>query len=470
MSQLPNQSPALQEKAKEPSMLMSVLKALKGVALRNWGAKLFSLLIALALWVGLITQDPDLTREKDFRGVQVSVTGADSLKTRGYIVVSDLDKLLGDVEMTVNVPQMEYGKVSASNYNVRLDLSGIRSEGKHEVHLLTDNASTPGYDVKLNGEVVSISPETVSLTVEQYVSRGYVPVAVVLQGEVPQGYYIDTADATKDPRYVTVSGPKSQVDRVRRVEVVIDVEELLRQEDPVVENNYAFTLLDAQGNPVDSEMLEVRRESNVRIDRVNISLPVYSMREVPLLDAEMGGKMLYTGKPAEGYEVADVLINPSYVTIAGRKSIVDSVSKIAAVRQLNINGATETVTGMVSLGVPVNLEFISADQATVTVVIRPKTETVVFADVPVELTQLPENMTVLTQPAAATVTVSGPQVWVQSLTAEDVRLSCDASGLAEGTHELPLQCAISGGEGQEHTIELSRLTVQVTLTSADTAQ
>lgn len=463
MSQLPNQSPALQEKAKEPSRLMAALKALKGVALRNWGAKLFALLIALALWVGLITQDPDLTREKAFRDVQVSVTGAESLKTRGYIVVSDLDKLLDDVEMTVNVPQMEYGKVSASNYNVRLDLSSIRSEGRHEVRLLTDNASTPGYDVKLNGEVVSISPETVTLTVEQYVSRGYIPVAVVLRGEVPQGYYIDTMDATKDPRYVTVSGPKSQVDKVRRVEVVIDMEELFRQENPAVENNYAFTLLDAQGNPVDSAMLEVRRESNVRIDRVNIALPVYTMRDIPLLDAEMGAKMLYTGRPAEGYEVADVLINPSYVSIAGRKSIVESVSRFAATRQLDIGGATETVTGMITLGVPVNLEFISADQATVTVVIRPKTETATFADVPVEVTQLPEGMTVQTEPVTVSLMVTGPQTWVQTLTAEDVRLNCDVSGLAEGTHELPLQCMISGSEGQEYTVEMSQLTVSVSL-------
>ena len=468
MSQLPNQSPAPQQK--EPSWLVATLNKLKGVALRNWGAKLFSLLIAVALWVGLITQDPDLTREKTFRDVKVNVTGAETLKGRGYIVVSDLNKLLDDVEIKVNVPQMEYNDVRASNYNVRLDLSGINGEGKHEVRILADDASTPGYDAKQNGEVVSISPETVSVTVEAYVSRGYIPVAVVVQGEVPEGYYIDTTDATKDPRYVTISGPKSQVNKVRRVEVVVSAEDLFQQPDPSVENNYAFTLLDAQGNPVDSTMLEVRRESNVRIDRVNVALPVYTMRDIPLLDAEMGGKMLYTGKPAEGYEVVEVLVNPGYVTIAGKKSVVESVTRFAATKQLSINGATDTVTGMIDLGVPVNLAFISADQATVTVVIRPKSATVTIENVQVAVENVPEGMAVQTEPGAVAVAVTGPQTWVETLTADDIRLSCDASGLAQGTHELPLYCIIAGGEVQEHTVDPSQLTVRVTLTNTENAE
>lgn len=468
MSQLPNQSPAPQQR--ETSWLVATLNKLKGIALRNWGAKLFSLLIAIALWVGLITQDPDLTREKTFRDVKVSVAGAETLKGRGYIVVSDLNKLLDDVEIKVNVPQMEYNDVRASNYNVRLDLSGINGEGKHEVRLLADDASTPGYDVKQNGEVISISPETVSVTVEEYVSRGYIPVTVSVLGQVPEGYYIDVENATKDPRYVTVSGPKSQVDKVRRVEVEIRAEELFQQQDPSLENNYSFMLLDAQGNPVDSQSLEVRRESNAQINRVNVAVPVYSMRQIPLLDAEMGGKMLYTGRPAEGYEVADVFITPDYVTIAGKKSIVESVSRFAATKQLNINGATDTVTGLIDLGVPVNLAFISADQATVTVVIRPQTATVTFQEVSVTIELATEGMSALAEPGWVSVDVTGPQVWVQTLTADDIHLSCDASGLAEGTHELPLQCVVIGGEEQEYTVDPSQLTVRVTLTKTENAE
>jgi hypothetical protein len=62
------------------------------------------------------------------------------------------------------------------------------------------------------------------------------------------------------------------------------------------------------------------------------------------------------------------------------------------------------------------------------------------------------------------VDVTGPQTWVEALSAEDIILRCDASGLDAGVHdELPLSCVIAGGEEQEHTVELSQLTVSIYL-------
>ena len=45
----------------------------------NLGWKLLALFLAVALWAGLITQDPTLTREKTFSDVQVNITGSDTL-------------------------------------------------------------------------------------------------------------------------------------------------------------------------------------------------------------------------------------------------------------------------------------------------------------------------------------------------------------------------------------------------------
>ena len=46
----------------------------------NWGWKLLSLLLAVSLWAGLITQDPNLTRERRFTDVPISLTGQDTLR------------------------------------------------------------------------------------------------------------------------------------------------------------------------------------------------------------------------------------------------------------------------------------------------------------------------------------------------------------------------------------------------------
>ena len=107
----------------------AILRRIKSILLDNWGTKLLAILIAVALWAGLITQDPTLTREKQFTGVTVNVMGADTMKRNGYIVLEDLDEVLDDVTVRVSVPQGQYTKAAANNYSVRIDLSRITGDG-----------------------------------------------------------------------------------------------------------------------------------------------------------------------------------------------------------------------------------------------------------------------------------------------------------------------------------------------------
>lgn len=100
--------------------------------LHQWPFKLLSLVIAIVLWSGLITQDPTLTREKVFTGVTISVSGEDTIKRNGLIVVSDLDAVTQDAKLRVEVPQMQYANASASNYNARLDLTAFRRQASRK--------------------------------------------------------------------------------------------------------------------------------------------------------------------------------------------------------------------------------------------------------------------------------------------------------------------------------------------------
>ena len=158
MSQTPNQSPV--KKNVIPARVMDTLRMLWQILKRNWGSKLLAFLLAVALWGGLITQDPTLTREKNFRNVAVTVSGTDTLKRNGLVVTSDLTQLLNGVNLSVNVPQMQYTGAQASNYNVRLDLSRITQPGEQDVRILTSNSSAYGSGIE-------VSPASVRLNVEK---------------------------------------------------------------------------------------------------------------------------------------------------------------------------------------------------------------------------------------------------------------------------------------------------------------
>lgn len=447
MSQAPNQSPAQQEK--DPSQLMATLSRAGRAIANNWGTKLLSLVLAIGLWVGLITQDPTLTREKTFRDVSVSVSGTDTLKRNGFIVVSDLEALLGDVTVVVDVPQKQYVSAQPSNYNIRVDLSRIRSAGEQEVAIT--GTSTATY-----GEILRISPARVKVLVEEYVSVGYIPVNVVMNGEMPAGFY--AGNITCDPAWVTVSGPRSLVEQVELAEVTVELSEFPAREGDV-RKALSFRLLDKKGQLIDDDMLQVTSDSVLRTN-VNVSARIYARREI-----DVTKETLYYGRTATGYEVTDVIVSPETLSIAGTKERVDAAQLFNTHRALRISGASDTVEGVIDLGTPANLAWLSTTQFEVTVVIRPIQATRHFENLPVRVIGAGPGDVVSQQRAG--VYLTGAAIWISSLPQDAVKLTCDVSGLSAGVHDVPVQCTVEGSEGQEFTIGVEPMTLRVTIAAEE---
>ena len=61
------------------------------------------------------------------------------------------------------------------------------------------------------------------------------------------------------------------------------------------------------------------------------------------------------------------------------------------------------------------------------------------------------------------VTVTGPQLWLDELKSSSIRLVCDATGLTEGSYDLPVSCSISAEGAEEAATQLSQETISVTL-------
>ena len=176
--------------------------------------KLLALVLAIALWAGLITQDPTLTRERVFSDVPVTVTGSDTLRRNGLIVTEGLDDISTLVRLKVEVPQREYNTVSSSNYSPRIDLSKITSTGEQSLKIATTSSTT-------YGTVTEVNPDSVTVKVDNYITSYRLPVTVHVLGDYPSGYYGTTP--TLDPSIISVSGPESVVSRIARVGINFDV-------------------------------------------------------------------------------------------------------------------------------------------------------------------------------------------------------------------------------------------------------
>lgn len=425
----------------------ALLNKLKSMLLDNWGMKLLALLIAIALWAGLITQDPTLLREKSFNHVSVNIIGTETLKRNGYIVLENLDNVLNDVTVRVNVPQGNYSAAQASNYSVRVDLSRIRDTGKQEIKILSTNSTT-------YGTVTEIAPSSVKLTVDEYVTRYRIPVTVVPQGEPPEGFY--ATEPSTDPPMVAVSGPKTLVQRIVSAQVVAE-QSTLPAKEGAVRRALPFTLVGETGEVIESDMLEVTSES-VLMDSIVVEQRMYTKRTVKLSD--LG---LVIGQPAEGYEIKGVYITPASVTIAGRASAITEMNILYAESSVNVKGQTESVTKSLPVRQPSSIKYSSTDQVSVAVEIGPIITSRAY-EATVKLQGLPASLREVGGLRTAIVHLTGAQPWLNSFGSNSVSLTCDLSSITEpGTYTLPLACTVANSEGQSYTIEINPPSVVVTV-------
>lgn len=413
----------------------------------NWGFKLLALLIAIVMWSGLITQDPTLTREKTFNDVKITVAGTETIKRNGLIVTSDLDEILGKAQLRVDVPQMQYNTATASLFNVRIDLSSITKTGPQEIKVLTTNNV-------VYGNVSEVTPDTIPIEVEEYITRYRIPVNVNSVGQAPEGYYAGTAQP--DPPMVAVSGPRSLVEKIVQAEAVVELGSLPAREGSI-RTAAKFFLLDEAGNRVESELLSVTSES-VLLDSVVVEQSMYATKSM-----ELSGLSMISGKPADGYEVKSVTCTPETIRAAGRAVNLELLDTLYASSMVDVSGRAESFQQQLRVRRPTELVYLSADSITVEVEIGPIIKQQEFSGQKIELINLAQGLRASLSTKTANVSVTGPQLWVKGLRNYHISLSCDVAGLVEGDYDLPVNCTIQNDDGQAYTVDLDPATIHVTI-------
>ena len=340
-----------------PSVGAAVGRFLKHLFLHNGWLKLAAVLLSIALWAGLISQDPTLTREKTFNNVQVNIVGVDSIKRNGFIVVDDLSEVLGGISITAAVPQKQYDNADTSAYNIRIDLSKIKGAGEQEVKLLSSSSATYG---KVNG----ITPASVTVHTEKYVTRHRIPVSANMTGEIPTGWYISSPSV--DPQLISVSGPQSVVNTISRAKVVIDAQDIEWSE------GISFTRADVKlynrsGEEVDNSLLEITNEDDKKIDSALIEQIVLPMRSFDTSDM-----ITTSGKPARGYELRSIRISPEIITVAAPSEILDQLTELTlSDRTVNLKNLKETTSFQMMIMKPSDDILLSNETITVTAEIEP---------------------------------------------------------------------------------------------------
>lgn len=187
---------------------------LKGLVVRNWGLKLVSLVLALALWLVLVPADKILAEKT----LTVPLEMRDIPENMEIV-----ERSVSTVDVTVRAPSRILDQISPSTVSARLGLE------RATVYQLEYPLNRSIISLPDEANVMEVRPNKVQIKLE-WTREATLDVHPSIRGKVAAGFRI--AKIEVDPKEVIVSGPES---RVRPKETVttapVDVTDLNRTRD-----------------------------------------------------------------------------------------------------------------------------------------------------------------------------------------------------------------------------------------------
>ncbi len=194
------------------------------------------------------------------------------------------------------------------------------------------------------------------------------------------------------------------------------------------------------------EARDIRLPSEqIRVVRIEPEVIQLKIDEVIVQKLEIEPEFL--GEPAFGYrvETGEIQLDPTAVLVEGPKSQLEKLGKIKT-QPIDLVGRARSFRKTIRLVMPAGLSVITESLIDVYVPIRELIAEKTFEKVPVKILGLAGSFSrILVEPAEVTVVLHGSPKDLEPLEAKAVSAYVEISGLAEGTHEIPLQFFLPPG-------------------------
>lgn len=268
---------------------------------------MISLLIAIALWMIVVTLKPNT--EWVISNIKVDW----GYNTAGYSY-RGLD-ILEPPEVTVKLKVSGDGavvsKLSASDFIVYPDYSAVTKSGKYQLKLDAKRSSSAFSNVN----IIEILPkDTVEVTFDDVITKK-IPIEANLKDlKMPPEYFPD--EPVVSPQEIVLRGPKSEVESISHVVATPTLTQQAYTQSFLA--NATPEYFNSQGQKIDSTHIKSD------IEQVEVRVNIYKIKEVPL-------KIDYTGLP-KGYDtsVLKPVLSTDKIRVAGNQKQIDQLTHINA--------------------------------------------------------------------------------------------------------------------------------------------
>lgn len=394
-------------------MIKTILQNIGKSFRRNMGVKLLSLLFAFILWNYVVSQT-NPNRTVSLNNVPVRFVGMTTLQNQNLALSKATSDIVSDMRVTVEeVPANNVSRVTNDTVTLTVDLSTITSPGEHTLKISWNSQY---------GRVKRMSSETVTVEVEQLVSRT-LPIKCRYSGALPVNYSPGTPSL--EPSVVKITGPQTVVEQVEAAFVTLPVNSNTTMD---VLESLMIELEDAQGNDVPTTLLTLSSSDSL------VSVPISQVKTVPV---QVEGAILGQDQLPQGYEVTGMEIMPQQVQLSGDSGTLGAMEEVT-VESIDIAGATSDVHAETVLVLPDGVTAAEGNAVEVIIRIGKKNTTASFTGLPVTLVNTPSGLTPTASTLTCTVTITGPELDLAHLTADQITVTADLKDLPAGSHGIPL--------------------------------
>ncbi len=392
---------------------------------------LTAIFLGVTVWIIAVTAN-DPTEDRVYpRSIAVQVIGQDT----GLVMVSDLPT---SITVTLNAPKSVWTELLSQQSPVRavIDLSGLDA-GEHTVDLQVQVFARPV-------QVVSYAPKTIDVTLESFASRSVV-VNLIRRGDPAVGYQAKTP--VLSVQNATVSGPISQVDKVKEVRATLDITQAYTN----ISRSLDLKALDENEIPVTDVTIT---PAQVTIEQ-EISQR-YGYRNV-IVSVQVEGEV------AEGYRMTNISVFPLAVTVfSANPSIVNDLPGYVQTEPLQLNGLKDDVDVSLQLDLPEGVSVVG-DKTTVLVrvSIAAVQSSLPVANIPIEVIGLAPNLKAILSPEMITLILSGPLPELDRIQAGDIRITLDLTDFKIGTYQLEPVVELMLGETVVTSVQPALIDVQI---------
>jgi len=371
----------------------------------NWPLKLAAVGLATLLYGGLVASQST----KTLSDIVIPITATYPADT---FLLTTIDPV---TEIRYFAPSGT--RPLSSDFEATVDLTGIQpGSGPQRV---------PVHVVSIDDRitVVGVQPSAVTVDLDRLGSKTID--VVVDHDQAPEG--LELGEVTVTPSQVQVSGPASVIERVvsARASVIIQPSGI------DVDQDINLVAIDELGEAVGQVDVEPRA--------AHITIPVFSDRESRTLPVNP----VISGDPAAGFEIAAVTVDPLTVLVEGDADQLAELVRVDTVL-IPLSGVSSDRTVSVALALPTGVLAVGDDQISVSITLRPVTETRTF-NAGVRLIGAGRGLSYSVDVDRLLVTIGGSVADLDRLSGSALVADLDVTGLQPGTETVPVTFQLPTG-------------------------